>query len=417
MRKQIRYFNWIMLLSLNIVFVLTATRTAAQPSPDLKKRIERQLAADPLLASANIRLKLSSETFGDIVLYMVSGNRRVREHIFKGADVFDSNFSASFGTNKEAEETAKTLSCAVAGIYALEGVKKVQVKAMVNTLYDKGSDAYNRKDYSKALEYYTKASEQGDALVLYRLGFMYRNGLGTSQDNLKAGLFFGKAAKLGYAAAQCNLGYLYNNGLGVEKDHAKAFELYSQAASQNYSIAQNNLGRMYEKALGVTRDYAKAVEWYTKSFKQGYSLAGCNLGEMYGKGLGIKRDYAKAVDCFNMAISKKARCGTLNLAWLYATAGDPSYRNGKRAVELAESLVPQNEDTTVKTTPSALRVLAAAYARDGQFSKAIETQEKCIALLNTENGQADDESEENLEDEKERIKLYKAETAYTDDEE
>lgn len=417
MRKQIRYFNWIMLLSLNIVFVLTATRTAAQPSPDLKERIERQLAADPLLASANIRLKLSSETFGDIVLYMVSGNRRVREHIFKGADVFDSNFSASFGTNKEAEETAKTLSCAVAGIYALEGVKKVQVKAMVNTLYDKGSDAYNRKDYSKALEYYTKASEQGDALVLYRLGFMYRNGLGTSQDNLKAGLFFGKAAKLGYAAAQCNLGYLYNNGLGVEKDHAKAFELYSQAASQNYSIAQNNLGRMYEKALGVTRDYAKAVEWYTKSFKQGYSLAGCNLGEMYGKGLGIKRDYAKAVDCFNMAISKKARCGTLNLAWLYATAGDPSYRNGKRAVELAESLVPQNEDTTVKTTPSALRVLAAAYARDGQFSKAIETQEKCIALLNTENGQADDESEENLEDEKERIKLYKAETAYTDDEE
>lgn len=421
MSKKMRSSNGVMFLSLGVFLALSPFLAAGQPPPDLKERIESELAGDPLLIKENIKLKLASETFGDVVLYMVSGNHKVRESISKGADVLDPGFASSFGLDQKAEDAAKTIVRAVAGIYALDGVKQVRVKAMVNTLCDKGSEAYDRKDYSKAIEYYTKAAGQEDAVVLYRLGFMYRNGLGTTRDNARAALFFGKAAELGYAAAQCNLGYLYNNGLGVEKDHARAFELYSKAAGQGYDIAQNNLGRMYEKGFGTARDYAMAVAWYTKSFEQGYALAGCNLGKMYEKGLGVTRDYAKAVDCFNMAIFSGEHSGTINLAWLYATAADPAYRNGKKAVELAESVVSQKENKGEKLTPGILRTIAAAYARDGQFNRAVETQEKCLTLLNAKTGKPEGtksmtETEENPEDEQIRMNLYKANTAYTDEE-
>lgn len=420
MPKNICLLNQVMLLSLVILVTLASVIEAEPPPVGLKERIESALAENSALEKENIKLTVAEETFGNIVLYMASGNRDVREKIFKGADVMGPNFVSSFGLNEKAEKAAKTLFQAVSAIYAMEGVKQVQVKAMVNTLCDKGSEAYDRKAYSEALEYYTKAAGQGDAWVLYRLGFMYRNGLGTARDNAQAAFFFSKAAELGYAVAQCNLGYLYNNGLGVEKDHAKAFELYSRAAEQDYAIAQNNLGIMYEKGFAVTRDYTMAVDWYTKAYKQGYALAACNLGKMYEKGLGVTRDYAKAIDCFNMAIFSGENCGALNLAWLYATAGDPACRNGKQAVELAEKSISEKEKKAAKVSPEMWRVLAAAYARNGQFDKAVETQEKCLVLLRPATGPSKNthntsESEDNLEEEQARMTLYKAGAACTDE--
>ena len=57
-----------------------------------------------------------------------------------------------------------------------------------------------------------------------------------------------------------------------------------------------------------------------------------------------------------------------NLAWVLATCPDPTVRNGRRAVELAESAtkLPGGQD------PIVLRTLAAAYAERGDFSRAIE---------------------------------------------
>jgi len=57
-----------------------------------------------------------------------------------------------------------------------------------------------------------------------------------------------------------------------------------------------------------------------------------------------------------------------NIAWALATYPDPTIRNGRRAVQLAESAtkLPGGED------PIVLRTLAAAYAEQGDFSRAIE---------------------------------------------
>ena len=68
------------------------------------------------------------------------------------------------------------------------------------------------KDYKKAVEWYTKAAEQGNAQGQFNLGYMYRNGKGVTKDDKKAVEWYTKSAEQGNAHGQNNLGYMYENG-------------------------------------------------------------------------------------------------------------------------------------------------------------------------------------------------------------
>jgi tetratricopeptide (TPR) repeat protein len=68
-----------------------------------------------------------------------------------------------------------------------------------------------------------------------------------------------------------------------------------------------------------------------------------------------------------------------NLAWSLAANPRQELRNGKEAVQLASKAV----ELTGQQQAVFIGTLAAAYAEDGQFAKAVETAKKarCIALL------------------------------------
>ncbi|CAI3951646.1 unnamed protein product [Commensalibacter communis] len=83
-------------------------------------------------------------------------------------------------------------------------------------------------DYKKAVEYYTKAANQGDATAQTNLGIMYSNGKGISQSYQKAEEYFLKAAKQGYGDAYFNLAVMYGQGKGVQRDFKKADEYMKQ---------------------------------------------------------------------------------------------------------------------------------------------------------------------------------------------
>ncbi len=84
-------------------------------------------------------------------------------------------------------------------------------------------------------------------------------------------------------------------------------------------------------------------------------------------------DYQKAaqIDSSDVLIKRA-------LAYFLATCPEASYRNGEQAVELAQQLV------TKKRESSTLRILAAAWAEKGNFSKAVHFQKQAIELLGEE---------------------------------
>ena len=65
-----------------------------------------------------------------------------------------------------------------------------------------------------------------------------------------------------------------------------------------------------------------------------------------------------------------------NLSWIYATSKNRKYRNGIKAVELAEKLCI----LTDYQQPLSLDALAAAYAETGKFDKAVVTAQKALKL-------------------------------------
>jgi Flp pilus assembly protein TadD len=157
---------------------------------------------------------------------------------------------------------------------------------------------------------------------------------------------------------------------GRFNEATKAYDEAIQLGS-NYLLAYNNRGaayaalRQYERAIP---DFDRAIELNPK-----YTEAYCNRGAAFG----ALKQYQRAIRDLNKAIEldpKYARAYN-NLAWLLATAEEPSIRNGRRAVELALKACELSECQDAFL----LDTLAAAYARNGDFAMAIELQDKSVA--------------------------------------
>ena len=65
----------------------------------------------------------------------------------------------------------------------------------------------------------------------------YYNGEGIPQNYAKAVEWYQKAADQGDAVAQFNLGFCYENGQGVYKSKKEALKWYQKAADQGYEDA------------------------------------------------------------------------------------------------------------------------------------------------------------------------------------
>ena len=203
---------------------------------------------------------------------------------------------------------------------------------------------YNVKpDKSKAVKWYTKAANQGNASAQFNLGLFYEYGYGVKQDYAKAVEWYTKAANQGNASAQFYLGVFYEKGRGVKQDYSKAVEWYTKAANQGYADAQYSLGYCYENGHGVKQDYAKAVEWYQKAANQGYANAQCNLGYCYGNGHGVKLDYAKAVEYYTKAANQGNRSAQFNLGVFYEN-GYGVKQNYAKAVEWYKKAAEQGDE-------------------------------------------------------------------------
>ena len=195
--------------------------------------------------------------------------------------------------------------------------------------YDEGRTV--EKDFTKVVEWYTKAAEQGNVGAQNNLGRCYEKGKGVEKDQKRAIEWYTKAAEQGALGAQYNLGACYYRGDGVEKDYTKALEWYRKAAEQGDSLALNEIGIIYENGCGVEKDINKAVECYARAAEQGCAIAQNNLGLCYIFGQGVEKDYEKAIEWFTKAAEQDDYWGQYNLALSYEKGNGVEKNNTKAA--------------------------------------------------------------------------------------
>ena len=106
----------------------------------------------------------------------------------------------------------------------------------------------------------------------------------------------------------------------------------------------------------------------------------CNLNSVdycLDSGVHFKQSYADAIKWYQDAASRGHYGAKLGLIWIYSTAKDSKFQNGELAVHTALRYISED------SSPWNLEILAAAYARNGQYSDAIRLQRKAISQLPT----------------------------------
>ena len=81
------------------------------------------------------------------------------------------------------------------------------------------------------MNWFLRASLQGNAFAQARLGAMYRDGLGGAQNYAEAAKWYRKSAEQGNSTAQLALGILYKEGKGVPQDDEEALKWLKSAAA------------------------------------------------------------------------------------------------------------------------------------------------------------------------------------------
>lgn len=118
-----------------------------------------------------------------------------------------------------------------------------------------GANAYNARNYSRALKEITPLAKAGHADAQHLLGLMYYMGRGVARDYKQALHWHRKAADQGKADAQYVVGAMYYTGNAVAADHRQAVAWFRRAAEKGHAGAQHALALMYRyHAAGLPQD-------------------------------------------------------------------------------------------------------------------------------------------------------------------
>ena len=214
-------------------------------------------------------------------------------------------------------------------------------------------------------------AEQGDLLSQHQLGLVLMKGAGVPENAEEGARWVGKASLKNYAPSQ----FFYGIMLKVSGSRDLGWEMIERAAEQGLPEAQMFLGMAYLEGDGVPKDISQAIHWLREAGEGGEGNAFTNLGYIYWKGNGVPQDRRLGASFWKKAAKMGLLHGQNDYAWFLATSPEPGDRNGREAVRLAERAVRQRRDCTTLDT------LAAAYAEDGQFEKAVEAQKESIQKL------------------------------------
>lgn len=138
-------------------------------------------------------------------------------------------------------------------------------------------------------------AENGHAPSQFRLGTLYRLGLGVPRNARLAVYWFDKAARQDDVGGQYWLAESYRRGEGVPVAPELAFDWFHRLAERGYAPAQYQVALAYAEGRGGVRDEAAAIVWLQRASAGGYTDAARRLAQAYRNGeLGLPRDPEQA---------------------------------------------------------------------------------------------------------------------------
>lgn len=260
--------------------------------------------------------------------------------------------------------------------------------------YPLGRYYYDKKNYSKALDYYTQSSSSENYYrpdSYYMVGQMNENGygvvknmaaaiknyrkaveysseleskgrmalirLGVQVDDPKDFVDISKALLTGLTSDDMyNKGYEYEHGLNNRAvSLPKAYGYYKASAEKGNAKANVKMGEIYMSKFYPFNDKAKAEKYYAKAYKtlkqqEGYSGDACyQLGMMYKDGLSVEKNPELAVSYFKSASARGNANAYYELGLIY--------QNELERVEAFNCFMKAAE----KGLPEAMLEVAKAY--------------------------------------------------------
>jgi tetratricopeptide (TPR) repeat protein len=132
------------------------------------------------------------------------------------------------------------------------------------------------------------------------------------------------------------------------------------------------------------KQFKKAVEYFNEAIR----LNPNDHRYLSGRGIAYRElgSYREAIDDYeeSLATDNNYWHARINLAWLLATAGGDEFRDGKRALDLAQSAYDAGDFGSYGEAKF-LGILAAAHAEVGDFENAVERCLKAIELAKDDN--------------------------------
>ena len=205
----------------------------------------------------------------------------------------------------------------------------------VAQMYNKGE--YVTKNEDTAQRYYTDALSgflgleskgQADDNLYYKLGTMFKRGLGTDIDVDRAIDYFKRSAELGNKNAKRVLALEYISGEHLEQDIEKGLDMLTECADSGDTFACYKLGKVYFKGEIVLQDLDKADKYLLSAENNEFTQYA--LGQLYLQK--EKYDIKKAVDYFEKSADKNM-WSSYQLGRLYLFGAEGLEKNKDNAIE------------------------------------------------------------------------------------
>ena len=171
----------------------------------------------------------------------------------------------------------------------------------VAQMYSKGEYVAENKEtaqryYKVALSGFLEleSKDQADDNLFYKIGVMYKNGLGTEADISKAIDYFKRSAEMNNKNGLYEYGKVLIQGKHIEADLNKGLECIEKSIKLGNSNAKRFLALEYISGECFPQDIEKGIAMLTECADEGDNFASFKLGQIYLKGEIVPQDLEKA---------------------------------------------------------------------------------------------------------------------------